>query len=125
MAAQARISDGEWTLLEALWKRSRATAGELAGDLTQTRAWARTTVKTMLDRMVAKELISARRVGNTWEYEPRVEPSDARRSAWRRFVESAFGGAVAPALQFIATDAKLTARQREALRKLLEEAGND
>ena len=125
MADEARISEGEWALLEALWTRERATARDLASDVADSRGWARTTVKTMLDRMAAKGLVRSRRVGNTQEYEPAVEPEAARRSAWRRFVAHAFGGAVAPALEFIATDAKLTGRQREALRKLLTEDGHD
>ena len=120
-----RISEGEWDLLEALWTRRRATARELADDLRDSRGWARTTVKTMLDRMTAKGLVSFRRVGNAQHYEPAVEAQEARRSAWRRFVEHAFGGAVAPALQFIASDARLTAKQKEAMRRLLNEEACD
>jgi BlaI family penicillinase repressor len=122
---ETRISEAEWDLLEALWQRRRSTARELADDLRPTRGWARTTVNTMLDRMAAKGLVSVRRVGNVQEYEPKLEAGDARRSAWRRFVEQAFGGAVAPALQFIASDAKLTSRQKAALRRLLEEEARD
>jgi BlaI family transcriptional regulator, penicillinase repressor len=118
---ERRISEAEFDLLEALWKRRRATARDLAADMQASRGWARTTVKTMLDRMAAKELVSMRRVGNVQEYEPKVEEQEARRTAWRRFLEHAFNGAVAPALQFIANDAKLTAKQKEALRRLLEE----
>ena len=120
-----RISEGEWDVLEALWARERSTARELADDLHASRGWARTTVKTMLERMAAKGLVTSRRVGNVQEYVPAVQPEEARRSAWRRFVESAFDGAVAPALRFIATDARLTSKQREALKKLLEEAGDE
>ena len=122
---ERRISEAEFDLLEALWKRRRATARELAEDLQASRGWARTTVKTMLDRMAAKELVSMRRVGNVQEYEPKVEEQEARRTAWKRFLEHAFNGAVAPALHFIATDAKLTTRQKEALRRLLEEDDHD
>jgi BlaI family penicillinase repressor len=118
---EASISEAEWALLEALWEAEQATASELADVLKASRGWARTTVKTMLDRMAAKGLVSPRRVGNTVEYRPALAAAEARRSAWRRFVGAAFGGAMAPALEFIATDAKLTARQRKALRKLLEE----
>lgn len=122
---ETRISEAEWDLLEALWVRRRATARELADDLRDSRDWARTTVKTMLDRMTAKGLVTFRRVGNVQEYEPAVEAQEARRSAWRRFVEHAFGGAVAPALQFIANDARLTGKQKDALRRLLNEEVGD
>lgn len=124
-ADETRISEAEWDLLQALWARERGTARDVAEDLAPTRDWARTTVQTMLDRMVVKGLVSFRRVGNVKEYSPAVERAEARRSAWRRFVDHAFDGAVGSALQFIAADARLTPRQRAALRGLLEEGHDD
>ncbi len=119
--AQPPISDAEWDLLEALWDTRAATAPQLAERLAPERDWAYSTVKTMLDRMVAKGLVRARKVGNVFEYAAAVEPADARRSAWRRFVAGAFGGAVGPALEFIASEARLTRRQREALAAMLSQ----
>lgn len=121
MPEQTAINDTEWDILSELWSVERATARELADQLRDTRGWAYSTVKTMLDRMVKKGLVRARQVGSVWEYSPAVRPECARRSAWRRFVDAAFGGAMAPALEFIATDARLTRAQREKLRRLLEE----
>lgn len=119
------ITDAEWDLLEALWRLDRATARDLAAELEAERGWARSTVKTMLDRMADKGLVSMRAVGNVHEYEPAVKPAEARRSAWKRFVGAAFGGAMEPALRFLAEDAKLTKAQREELRRLLEEGDHD
>ena len=120
-APPAPISDGEWDLLDALWSLQRGTAREVAAAVEPARGWAYSTVKTMLDRMVEKGLVRARQVGNVWEYTPDVEPREAQRSAWKRFVTSAFGGAMAPALEFIAGEARLTAAEREALIALLKE----
>ncbi|MFO0873951.1 MAG: BlaI/MecI/CopY family transcriptional regulator [Phycisphaerales bacterium] len=119
-ADEPTITDAEWRLLEALWTLERATAREVAEALHDSRRWAYSTVKTMLDRMAAKGLVESRQVGNVWEFTAAVRPGEARRSAWRRFVASAFGGAVSPALEFIASDARLTRKQREALLALLE-----
>ncbi|MDZ4756321.1 MAG: BlaI/MecI/CopY family transcriptional regulator [Phycisphaerae bacterium] len=120
-APESPITDAEWHLLESLWRLQRATARQVTENLHDAQAWAYSTVKTMLDRMAAKGLIHARQVGATWEFSPALRPDDARRSAWKRFVTSAFGGSVAPALTFIASEARLTKKQREALLSLLEE----
>src|ERR1700722_13417492 len=121
------IHETEWDLLEVLWTKERATAREVAEALAKKRAWAGSTVKTLLDRMVQKVLVSARRVGNVWEYTPAVRPVEARRSAWAELVEKAFGGAVTPALHFLAKDAKLSKKDLAALRALLdrEETGDE
>jgi BlaI family penicillinase repressor len=114
------INDTEWDLLDALWTAERATAREVAEALAKKRGWAVSTAKTLLDRMVAKGLVSARQVGNVWEYTPALRRVDARRSAWAQFVDKAFGGASAPALHFLAKDAKLTKKELAELRALLD-----
>lgn len=123
MAAKEQRSpnDSEWDLLFALWELKRASAREVAERLADSRGWAYSTVKTLLDRMAAKGMVTVRQVGNVHEYTPALEPQAAQRSAWRRFVDAAFRGATAPALEFIATDARLTTEQRETLKSLLNE----
>jgi BlaI family penicillinase repressor len=118
----AGIHDTQWDLLEVLWEHEAATAREVAEAVHAKRGWAYSTVKTMLDRMVDKGLVRARQVGNVREYTPGVEPQEARRGAWARFIASAFGGAVAPALAFIASEARLSHREREALLNMLKES---
>ena len=119
------IASTDWDLLEALWDLEHATAREVAEALSERRGWAYSTVKTMLDRMAKKGLVVGRRVGNVWEYRAAFGRTEAQRGAWRRFVDTVFNGSMAPALRFLATDAKLTRRQREQLARLLEEGGDD
>lgn len=121
---ECSITDAEWHLLEALWSLESATARQIADHLRGDQEWAYSTVKTMLDRMSVKGLVNARQVGHVWEFTAALKPDDARRSAWRRFIGSAFGGAIAPALAFIASEARLTRKQREALQSLLDEVEN-
>ena len=122
---KSTIHDTEWDLLEVLWEKERSTAREVAEALQKKRGWAVSTVKTLLDRMVKKELVAARQVGNVWEYTPAVRPVDARRSAWAELVAKAFGGAVAPALHFLAQDAKLSKKELAELRALLDRKEKD
>jgi BlaI family transcriptional regulator, penicillinase repressor len=117
--------DTEWDLLEALWTAERATAREVAEALAEKRGWAVSTCKTLLDRMVVKGLVAARQVGNVWEYSPALRRAAARRSAWTDFVKKAFGGATAPALHFLAKDAKLSKSELAELRALLDRKEND
>lgn len=116
-----RILQTEWDLLGVLWDQGAGTTRTIAEALEEKRGWAYTTVKTLLDRMVAKGLVRSRRVGNVYEYSAAVAPEEARRGAWKRFLHDAFGGSIDPALRFIAEDAELSPKQQERLRKLLEE----
>jgi predicted transcriptional regulator len=69
--------------------------------------------------------VNARQVGNVWEYTPALRRVDARRSAWAEIVDKAFGGASAPALHFLAKEAKLSKKELDELRALLGTKEND
>jgi BlaI family penicillinase repressor len=120
MAERRIIHETEWDLLEVLWEKQRATAREVTEALAKKRGWAVSTTKTMLDRMVQKELVTGRQVGHVWEYTPAVKPVEARRSASAELVGKAFGGSIGPALHFLAKDAKLSKKELAELRALLE-----
>lgn len=119
------MQDTEWDIMSALWDAGSATAREVTEALSERRGWKYSTVKTMLDRMVDKQMVKAEQVGNVWSYSAAMPRVEAQRTAWQRFVETVFDGSMRPALQFIATDAKLTKRQREQLQALLEGDGDD
>lgn len=119
------ILETEWDILDALWNAERATARQVTEALHAKRGWAYSTVKTMLDRMVDKELVKARQVGTVWEYEPGMPRAKAQRWAWRRLVDTAFGGAVTPTLAFVTKEARLGASERKALRALLDAMEDD
>ena len=63
-------------------------------------------------------------MGNVWEYSPGLPRLRAQRWAWRRLVDVAFGGAVAPTLAFVARETKLGQRERAELRALLDQLEN-
>ena len=115
------ILETEWDILDVLWSAERATAREVTERLEVRRGWAYSTVKTLLDRMVDKQLVQARQVGNVWEYTPALPRQRAQRWAWRRFVDMAFGGAVAPTLAFVAKETRLSKEDRQELRALLRQ----
>jgi BlaI family transcriptional regulator, penicillinase repressor len=114
------ILETEWDILDALWQAERATARQVTEALQGRRGWAYSTVKTLLDRMVEKDLVQARQVGNVWEYTPGLPRQKAQRWAWRRLVDVAFGGATAPTLAFVAKETKMSRRERAELRALLD-----
>src|SRR5262245_40121586 len=121
----ADLKETEWDLLEALWTLNRATATEVTAHLQERRGWAYSTVKTLLDRMGKGAGVGARQVGNVWEYRPAIARETARRGAWTRLVDLAFGGSVDEALHFVVEQRTLTPEQRRELLALLEDGGEE
>lgn len=115
-----KLSDAEWQIMNALWKRYPATAREIAEYLPGNIQWAYTTIKTLLARLAAKSAVSERKLGNTSVYEPLVSLERARRTALRSLLDRAFDGTVEPLLNFLAEERKLSDRQRRELLKILQ-----
>jgi BlaI family penicillinase repressor len=116
-----KLSDAEWQIMNALWKRYPATAREIAENLPDETQWAYTTIKTLLARLAAKNALSEEKRGNTSVYEPLVSLKKARRTALRTFLNQAFDGAVEPLLNFLAEERKLSDKQRKEFLRILQE----
>lgn len=114
-----KLSEAEWQIMNALWKRSPATARDLTEYLPRDTNWAYTTIKTMLTRLVTKKAVSERKRGNTSVYEPLISKTKARSKAVVSLVNQAFDGTVAPLMHFLVEEKKLTKKQREELINLL------
>ena len=115
----AELAKSEWPVMEALWARGRGTATDLQADLLEERGWAYSTVKTMLDRLVEKGYVKARRVGNVYEYSPKIR----RKSVVTRVVDDVFErvleGSLAPFLGRLIESRRLSAEEVDELRDML------
>ena len=105
--------------MQAVWDRSPASARDVLDAVGAETRWAYTTVKTLLDRLVAKGALSVRMRANTGLYEPLVTREAARHGAVRALLDRAFDGAFAPMLHFVLTDESLSERERAELRAML------
>jgi len=119
-----KLSDTEWQVMNALWKRHPATAREVADELPHDVTWAYTTLKTILNRLAAKGAVGESKRGNTSVYAPRISRSSARRSALGSLLRHAFDGAVGPLLHFLSEEKQLTPQQRQELLDLLADERN-
>lgn len=113
------LTDAEWKVMRLLWEKSPATARDLVTRLDT--GWAYTTVKTFLDRLVAKGAVRARKRGATVAYSPVLTRAGARRAAVRALAAKAFDGAVGPMVHFLV--GKLSAKERAEVRRMLREEG--
>ena len=116
-----KLSEAEWQIMNALWKKNPATARDLVEHLPKNTNWAYTTIKTMLTRLVAKQAISERKKGNTSVYDPLLSKSKARKNALVSLMNQAFDGTVGPLMHFIVEKEKLSKSQREELIRILKE----
>ena len=115
-----KLSENEWQLMNALWKKSPATAREIIEQIPREVAWAYTTVKTMLTRLVAKEAVSEHKRGNTSLYEPLIAQKHAHKNAFTNLFDKVLDGAVEPLMHYLIEERKLSQKERDELIRMLE-----
>jgi len=117
-----KLSDAEWQIMNALWKKHPATTREIIDAMVDGDRWAYTTVKTMLTRLAAKRAVGETKRGNTGYYTPLVDQRNARRSALRTVFDRVLDGAAAPMMSFLIEEKKLSKNEREELIRMLRDA---
>jgi BlaI family penicillinase repressor len=117
------ISESEWTVMEALWKRSPQTASEVAKILRRPTGWALNTVRTLLTRLVEKgALKAAENASGVREFTPAVEREACVRAESESFLQRVFQGAAKPLLVHFAAHSKLTREEVRELKRFFDQA---
>lgn len=117
-----QVSEAESVVMQVLWEAGGPLAAEeVVAALADSQAWQEATIKTLLNRLLKKGAIAARREGRRYLYSPVLQ-----REAWllgesEGLLGRLFGGRVAPLVAHFSQHRKLDPADIAALRKLLEE----
>ena len=116
-----RISEAEHAVMEVLWDRNPISAAEVCEAICARRDWSIPTVKTLLSRLVQKQVISTEPQGRKFLYRPLIERSDYVGGESRRLVDRLFGGRAAPLFAQLAESEALTDDDLVEIEALLRE----
>ena len=98
---QASLTEGEWIIIEVVWQREPCAAPTVQEALMERTKWAYSTVKTMMDRMVGKELLTTERIRNLILYRSTITREQAQGREITGTIRRAFNGAMTPMMQFL------------------------
>ncbi len=115
-----RISEAEHAVMEALWQNAPATATDIAERIDPAREWSIQTVKTLLSRLMAKDVIAADQDGRRFLYRPLVARSTYVTGESRRLVDRLFGGRAAPLVAHLAQQDQLSDEDIREIEELLK-----
>lgn len=115
-----KLSDREWTVLGVLWDTGGAALGEVTAALQAETGWSRNTVLTYLTRMEAKGLVSIDK-GRPHRYRAALSREDCQAQARDSFLQNVYRGAAGDLVAAFLRERPISAQEREALRRLLDE----
>jgi BlaI family penicillinase repressor len=110
----------EWAIIKAVWNSEPCTAPAVQEKLFKQTKWAYSTVRTIMDRMVAKGLLSAQKVGGATLYRSAVTREQAQRGELSYALKHAFNGALTPMVQCLLDSGKFSAAELAELESLIK-----
>jgi BlaI family transcriptional regulator, penicillinase repressor len=120
--APREITDTELSLLTELWQRPSATVQELTEALYgNTQPALLATVRKLLDRLEAKGCVARDRARWPHHYFASVKREELAGNRLQAAADDLFEGDLAPLLTHLVRSQKLSAKDRENLRKLFDE----
>jgi BlaI family penicillinase repressor len=121
MKAVPRISETEWEIMRLLWAAAPRSAAEVIEALvSKDSSWHPKTIKTFLTRLVNKGALSYQKEGRAYLYLPLVTEKECVDAASESFLDRVFGGSLKPMLAHFVDQKKLSAKEIQDLKKLLE-----
>ena len=106
--------------MQALWTRSPLAAEDVLAAIADSTEWQESTVKTLLNRLLKKGSIHARKQGRRYLYTPILTRDQWLLQESSGLLDRLFGGRVAPLVAHFSRHRKLSQRDVQELRKLLE-----
>lgn len=120
-----QISDAESLVMDVLWQRHPLAAEDVVAALAEPQGWQEATVKTLLNRLLKKGAISAEKDGRRYLYAPVLRREDWVREQSEGLLDRLFGGRVAPLVAHFSEGRKLSRKDIEDLRRLIEDMDDE
>jgi BlaI family penicillinase repressor len=120
MTKQYELTEAEWDIIQVVWEREPCAAPEVQEELAARKKWTYSTVKTLMDRMAAKGLLTTERIRNLMLYRAAISQREAQRGELMRTVKRAFGGAFTPMMQFMLESDALSQKELDELQGMIQ-----
>ena len=119
-SAMKKISQAELDVMGVLWRESPIAASDVAKSLPE-KNWNIRTIKTLLSRLVDKQVVATEQDGRRYLYTPILSQGDYARRAARRLSDRLFGGRAAPLVAHLAEGEGLSKDDIAELEALIKE----
>lgn len=117
---EIELTESEWTIIKAVWDSEPCTAPTLQEKLFKQTKWTYSTVRTLMDRMVGKDLLAAEKVRNQTLYRSAITPQQAQRGELLYALKHAFNGALTPMVQCLLESNDVSPEELTELEALLK-----
>jgi BlaI family penicillinase repressor len=117
---EIELTEAEWAIIKAVWENEPCAAPTIQEKLFAETKWTYSTVRTVMDRMVGKRLLSADKIRNLTIFRSAVTPEQARQGEVAYALKHAFDGALTPMFQCLLDTRNITGSELAELEELIK-----
>lgn len=118
-ASLPELTESEWAVIKAVWSLEPCPAPTVQEHLAGQRDWSVSTVRTLMERMAAKGLLTSEKLRNLTLYRSAVSRQQAQLGELRYALKNAFDGALTLMVQCLLESERLDASQLDQLEALI------
>ena len=121
----AILQQSDRYIMEKLWEESPRTITQLYHELKEEQGWSKSTVNTLLNRMVEKGIVYYEEGGKAKRYYPALRREDAARDETESFLSKVYGGSLGLMMSAMVESRQLTEADIAELSAILDKAGGE
>ena len=119
-APNVELTESEWSVIKAVWETEPCTAPAIQEKLFKPTGWHYSTVRTLMDRMVVKGVLTAKKAGKLTIYQSAVTRAQAQHGELIYALKHAFNGALTPMVQCLLDSKDLKADELAELEAIIK-----
>lgn len=119
-ANPSELTESEWAIIKTVWAVEPCAAPTVQEALEKSHGWTYSTVRTLMDRMVGKGLLTAEKIRNLTLYRSAITRQQAQMGELRYALRHAFDGALKPMVETLLSAEKLSAAELDELESLIQ-----
>jgi BlaI family penicillinase repressor len=117
-----QISEAELEVMKILWETDHATSTQIVDKFDGKSDWKPKTIHTLITRLVGKGAITAKKIdGKSYIYSTNISEAEYKSYASNSFLQKVYNGSINLMLASFIKEQKLTKKELEELRNMLDE----
>ncbi|MCB2358186.1 BlaI/MecI/CopY family transcriptional regulator [Clostridium estertheticum] len=121
MYKMSKISNAEWEIMKIIWKNSEISSINIIKELKDKSEWKPATVKSLINRLLNKNIIGFNKLGYEYLYYPLVSEDECIKLESFSFVNRVFNGSIKSMLLTFAQSDELSKLDIKDLKDILNQ----
>lgn len=122
MSKIPKISNAEWEVMKIIWKNPEITSLNIINELKNKAEWKPTTVKSLINRLLNKNVIGFNKSGNEYLYFPLISEDECVKFESQSFINKVFNGSIKSMLLAFVESKEISETDIEDLKNILKQS---